>query len=391
MIRDLLQMKTSLKVLILCLFLLSASLTIYSLASKKHLDLSELQRTEKLNFKTEVVADGLQSPWGMVFLDNGDLLFTEKRGELRLIRNGQLLPEPIKGLPEIYVHGQGGLLDLELHPNYRQNGWIYMSYSSPSETKGESGENTTLMRARIRDHELVDKQVIFKASPNTTKGQHFGGRIEFDNDGYLYLSVGERGERDRAQKLNTYNGKIFRMKDDGSVPADNPFFNKQGAIPLIYSYGHRNPQGLAIHPVTGGLWETEHGPKGGDEVNIIRRGKNYGWPEITFGINYNGTIITKDTAKAGMEQPVTYWVPSIAPCGMSFVTSSFYPEWKNNLLVGSLKFQYVVRCELKGNKIVHQEKILEGLGRVRCIRQGPDGYIYVSAEGYGKIVKLVPV
>ncbi len=348
--------------------------------------MNEVHQTNKLSVSTEVVAKGFISPWSFVFLKNGDLLVSEKMGELRIVRNGVVIEEPVKGLPEIYVKGQGGLLDLELHPDYDNNGWIYISYSSGA---GKGG-NTTLMRAKIKDHALVNKQVIFKAEPNTSKGQHFGGRIEFDDKGYLYLSVGERGERSKAQLLNTYNGKIFRLKDDGTIPPDNPFVNKSGAISAIYSFGHRNPQGLAFNPWTKELWETEHGPRGGDEVNIIRKGNNYGWPEITYGIKYDGTIITKDTVRADMEQPVIFWRPSIAPCGMTFVTSDKYPEWKGDLLAGSLKFQYVALCDVEGNKIISQEKILEGLGRIRTIRQGPDGYLYVSAEGTGVIVKLIP-
>ncbi len=382
-------MSKRIKIAILSLLVISITLVIVAFASKKWLDLSQIQVSEELSFKVEVIADGLQSPWSFVFLKNGDILFTEKKGELRIIRNGKVMEEPVRGLPEIYVRGQGGLLDLELHPDYEKNDWIYISYSSSND--GHEGGNTTLLRARLENHELVDKKIILKAIPNTTKGQHFGGRIEFDREGFLYFSIGERGEQELAQKLNTYNGKIFRLHDDGSIPDDNPFVSRKNALPSIYSYGQRNPQGLAIHPVTGELWETEHGPRGGDEINIIHKGKNYGWPEITYGINYNGTIITEDTVKAGMEQPILFWRPSIAPCGMDFVTSDKYPGWKNNLLVGSLKFQYVNRCVLDGEKVVHQEKLLEGIGRIRTIRQGPDGFIYVSVEGNGKIVKLVPV
>lgn len=350
---------------------------------------SKTQHSSAFTFSVDTVVTGLTIPWGMVWLTNRDMLISDKTGELRIFRNGKLLPDPVGGLPEIYVRGQGGLLDLELHPNYEENGWIYISYSTPEGDEGNGG-NTALMRARLENNMLVDKQVLFKAKPNTTKGQHFGGRIAFDREGYLYLSVGERGERDLAQRLDTYNGKIFRLNDDGSIPADNPFVDNDSAIKAIYTYGHRNPQGLAIHPETGELWETEHGPRGGDEVNIIRKGNNYGWPEITYGINYSGTIITEDTVKEGMEQPVLFWRPSIAPCGMTFVTGDKYPAWKGDILVGSLKFMYLERCDVEGNKIVGTEKLLEGIGRVRNVGMGPDGFIYVAVEGSGIIVKLIP-
>ncbi|MEL7534554.1 MAG: PQQ-dependent sugar dehydrogenase [Bacteroidota bacterium] len=350
-----------------------------------------VQQSEKLTFTVDTILSDLTSPWSMTWLPNGDMLFTEKAGELRLYSNGKLHPDPIAGLPEIKAKGQGGLLDIELHPNYEENGWLYFSYASPAK-EGEAGEgqNTALYRAKLKDHSLVEGQEIFKALPNYKKGQHFAGRIEFDREGYLYLSVGDRGGRDEVQTLTSSRGRVYRMHDDGSTPEDNPFVGEEGVWEQMYSYGHRNPQGLALHPETGELWEHEHGPQGGDEVNIVRAGKNYGWPEITFGINYNGTTITEDTAKAGMEQPVTYWVPSIAPCGMDFVESDMYPDWKGNLLVGSLKFQYLKRLELEGNKVTHQEVLLEGLGRVRCVRQAPDGYIYVSTEGPGMIVRLKP-
>lgn len=356
---------------------------------KNKVELDAIQHSDALSFRIDTVVTGLTSPWGMVWLANGDLLIADKIGELRIFREGKLQPEPVTGLPEIYVRGQGGLMDLELHPDYEENGWIYITYSTPEGSNG-SGGNTALMRARIKENILTDKQILFKALPNTTKGQHFGSRIEFDRDGYLYLSVGERGEQDLAQRLDTYNGKIFRLNDDGTIPDDNPFVDDKNAIKAVYSYGHRNPQGLALHPETGVLWETEHGPRGGDEVNIIKKGANYGWPEITYGINYNGTIITPDTVKEGMEQPIHFWRPSIAPCGMTFVTSDKYPQWKGDMLVGSLRFMYLERCDVEGEKVVGREKLLEGIGRVRNVRQGPDGFIYVAVEGAGMIVKLVP-
>jgi len=348
-----------------------------------------VHKSEKLDFKVDTVLSGLKIPWGMVFLPNGDMLFTERGGELHLYQNGKLHPDPIANVPEVLAKGQGGLLDIELHPNYKENGWIYISYSS--EEGEEKGAQTALIRARLENHALVDKELVFKASPNIQTAHHYGGRIEFDREGYLYLSVGERGKRELAQDLDNYHGKVLRMHDDGSVPEDNPFVDNKNAMPEIWSYGHRNQQGMSLEPSTGLLWEHEHGPRGGDEVNIIQKGVNYGWPAITYGINYNGTIITKDTVKAGMEQPVIFWRPSIAPCGMDFVESDMYEPWQGNILVGSLKFRYLKRLEVQGKAITHQETLLENIGRVRAIEQAPDGYVYVAIEGPGMIVRLVPV
>ncbi|MCF6294099.1 MAG: PQQ-dependent sugar dehydrogenase [Flavobacteriaceae bacterium] len=334
----------------------------------------------------EVIVPELSIPWGFVFLPDQSMLITEKKGELIHFKNGK--KTIIKGLPEIKVLGQGGLLDIELHPDYATNGWIYISYASP-DGEGE-GANTVIMRCKLKDDTLIEKQTLYKASPNSKRGQHFGSRIEFDNEGYLYFSIGDRGNRDKnPQDITRDSGKIYRLNDDGSIPKDNPFVNEANAKKAIYSYGHRNPQGMVLHPETGELWTHEHGPRGGDEINIIKAGKNYGWPLISYGINYSGTSFTDYTALPGMEQPLHYWDPSIAPSGMTFVTSDIYPEWKGNLLVGSLKFQYLNRCVLKNNKVVKEEKLIDGLGRVRSVRQGPDGYIYVGVENVG-IVKIIP-
>jgi len=247
------------------------------------------------------------------------------------------------------------------------------------------------MRAQLSENQLTNKEVLYKASPNTTKGQHFGSRIAFDKEGYLYFSAGERGERDiNPQDITRDNGKIYRFNDDGSIPNDNPFVGQNNAKTAIYSYGHRNPQGLILHPETGEIWEHEHGPMGGDEINIIKKGANYGWPVVTYGKNYNGTSITSETSKPGIEEPVYYWVPSIAPSGMAFITSDKYPNLKGNLLVGSLKFQYLELDILEGEKVVKREKLFEDLGRFRDVRQAPDGYIYAAVEGKG-IIKLIEV
>ena len=345
--------------------------------------------TEKLNIRLDTVITGLNSPWGMVFLPDGDMLVNDRDGQMFRFRKGQKIAE-IQGLPEIEVEGQGGLLDLRLHPDYKQNGWIYFSYSSCSVSK-EVGWNTTLMRAKIKNNTLIDKQVLFKALPETKVGYHFGGRITFDGKGHLFISVGERGNGTNAQTLSNDCGKIHRLNDDGTIPSDNPFYNQPDAKKTIWSYGQRNPQGLYYDTDTNILWENEHGPKGGDELNIIGPGKNYGWPEISFGINYDGTILTKDTAKVGMEQPITYWVPSIAPSGLAIVKGDRYKGWEGNVLVGSLRFKYLVRCEMEGMRVTNKEIMFPNIGRLRDIEMSPDGYIYISVEDPGIIFRLVPV
>ncbi|SHJ42017.1 Glucose/arabinose dehydrogenase, beta-propeller fold [Arenibacter nanhaiticus] len=347
---------------------------------------NKIDTPKKESFSTELIIDELQIPWGMAFLPDGSMLITEKSGELIHFKDGK--KSIVSNVPDIYVRGQGGLLDIALHPDYKNNGWIYISYAS--EEGAEKGGNTTLLRAKLQNNSLTNSEVLYKATPNTTKGQHFGSRIVFDNDGYLYFSIGDRGDRDvNPQDISRDGGKIYRLHDDGAIPNDNPFVSQEGAKKAIFSYGHRNPQGLIKNPVTGTIWEHEHGPQGGDEINIIEKGKNYGWPLVTYGINYSGTSITDNTELEGTEQPIYYWVPSIAPSGMAFVTSDKYPDWKNNLLIGSLKFQYLERLVLKDNKVVKREKLMTDIGRVRDVRQAPDGYIYVAVEGKG-IFKLIP-
>lgn len=347
----------------------------------------EAQPTPPVNdsYTFETIIDELNVPWGMAFLPDGSILVTEQTGELIHFKDGK--KTMVKNVPEVYFRGQGGLLDLELHPKYDENGWIYISYSS---VEGEEdGGNTAIMRARLKGDALVDNEVIYKATPNTTKGHHFGSRIEFDNKGFLYFSAGERGERDiNPQDIKRDNGKIYRINDDGSVPSDNPFVGTAGAREAIYSYGHRNPQGMLKHYETGEIWVHEHGPRGGDEINIIEKGVNYGWPIISYGINYNGTTFTDKTKQDGMKQPMHYWLPSIAPSGMTFVTSDNYPELKGSLLVGSLKFQYLERLTFENGKVTSREKLIENVGRLRNVRQGPGGDIYVGVEGKG-ILKLV--
>jgi aldose sugar dehydrogenase len=347
--------------------------------------------SEVQQFIVDTIVTGLNVPWGLAFLPNGDLLISERAGTLHRFSAGKLSP-PIEGLPPIRAEGQGGLLDLCLHPDYKNNGWIYFSYSALSTKNGKPVSNTAIMRARLDGNKLVDQQLIFKGNPDTDRSHHYGCKLAFDTKGHLFFGIGDRGQHfDFPQNLDNSNGKIHRINDDGSIPADNPFVKTKGAVASIYSYGHRNPQGTCINPLTGELWETEHGPRGGDEINLVEPGKNYGWPVISYGINYNGTILTEFTEKEGMEQPVYYWTPSIAPCGMTFLTGNRYKKWQNNLFVGSLRFQYLERIVMKGHNVMHSEKLLQGIGRVRNVVVSPDGFIYVAIENPGKIVKLLPV
>ncbi len=346
--------------------------------------------SEEFKFVVDTVVSGLKIPWGLAFLPGGDMLISERSGTLHRYSNGKL-SEPIEGLPEIVAKGQGGLLDLCLHPKYTENGWIYISYSAAA-PDGSGDTNTAIMRAKLKGNQLTEQQVIFQALPFLGTGHHFGNKMVFDREGYLHFGVGDRGKHfEYPQKLDNHNGKMHRIKDDGTIPEDNPFVNTAGAMPSIYSYGVRNPQGTAMHPETGEIWESEHGPKGGDELNLIKPGVNYGWPVISYGINYNGTILTELTEKQGMEQPLFYWKPSIAPCGMTFVTGNRYPKWKNNILLGSLSFEYLERVVMNGYKVTHREKLLEDIGRVRNVVMGPDGYIYVAIENPGKILRIMPL
>lgn len=347
---------------------------------------TESTKTSTLKYTTEVVVPELNIPWGFTFLPDNSILITEKSGELIHFKDGK--KTVVSGMPEVTVRGQGGLMDIELHPNYKENNFIYFTYASSEGT--ERGANTTLMRAVFKDGKLSSQKVLYKAYPNSRRGQHFGSRIAFDSKNRIYFSIGDRGNRDEnPQNITRDCGKIYRLNDDGSIPKDNPFVGVESAKEAIFAYGNRNPQGMETNPFTGEIWAHEHGPKGGDEINIIKKGKNYGWPVISYGVNYSGTKFTDITKKEGMEQPLHYWDPSIAPSGMAFVNSDKYPAWKGNVLIGSLKFQYVANCYLENGKVVKEEKIVEGLGRVRSIEQGNDGYLYVGIEGKG-IVKIIP-
>lgn len=337
-------------------------------------------------YEYEVVVPDLEIGWGMDFLPDGSMLITEKSGDLIHFVNGQ--KQLVEGAPEVYNRGQGGFLDVAVGPNYQSDGWIYFTYSS-EEGEGEGG-NTALMRAKLENNRLINKEVLYKATPNSTRGQHFGSRIEFDGQGHLYFSIGDRGNRDEnPQDLTRDGGKVYRLNLDGSIPQDNPFVEREEAIDAVYTYGHRNPQGMIYNRETGEIWVHEHGPQGGDEINALEKGANYGWPLVSYGINYDGTSFTDETSGPNFEDPLYYWVPSIAPSGFVHVTSSKYPELEGDLLVGSLKFQYVEHLTLEDKTVVAREKILEQIGRVRDIVQSPDGDIYVSVEGKG-IVRILP-
>jgi len=348
---------------------------------------TRIVKTEKVSFQVETYADGFEIPWGMAFLPDNRMMVTDRIGDLWIVEKDGKDKVKVSGeIPNVRSKGQGGMLDVAVHPDFNTNSYIYLSYSDYSENKS----HTSLIRAKLVNNSLVNSQIIFRPEEKffTKRSLHFGSRIIFDDKGFIFFCIGDRGDRDLAQNLDMPNGKIYRIRDDGTVPIDNPFYYTKGAIKSIWSYGHRNPQGLAIHPSTRQLWEAEHGPRGGDEVNIILRGHNYGWPVITYGKNYSGTIISKLTHHEGMDQPVFHWTPSIAVCGIAFYKGSQFPEWKNNLLATSLKYERLHRVELDGMNMVKDEIIFEAESRVRDVEVGPDGIIYVALEDPGRIVKL---
>lgn len=347
------------------------------------------------SLQTRILVEGLQHPWSMAWLPNGDLLVTERVGRLRRITpDGQLDPRPIAGLPEnLVVEGQGGLLDIALHPEYARNGWIYLSYVEAESGGWVSRSGTALARARLEGHRLVDWQPLFHMEPKSRGGRHFGGRIAFDAQNHVYLTLGDRGEESRAQQFNDHAGTVIRLHDDGRIPADNPFLNDPRLPDASFTRGNRNIQGAAIHPQTGELWTHEHGPQGGDEINILRSGRNYGWPVVTYGVNYvTGTRIGAGTHQEGMEQPVHVWVPSIAPSGMAFYQGDVFPHWQGSVLIGALRGQMLVRLELDGDRVVAEEHWLIGqVGRIRDVRVGPDGFPYLLTDSpQGRLIRVEP-
>lgn len=347
-------------------------------------------RTEEHALRAVTVVGGLVHPWSVAFLPDGRMLVTERPGRLRLVgRDGRLEPRPLDGLPaNIAALGQGGLLDVALHPKFAENGWVYLSYAGRDAT----GVGTEVARARLAGDRLTELQTIFRMQPKSAGGRHFGSRLVFDRDGYLFVTLGERGEQERAQRLDDDAGKIVRLHDDGRVPADNPFAQRAGARPEVFSLGNRNVQGAALHPRTGALWAHEHGPQGGDELNVIRAGVNYGWPVITYGKDYDGRRIGEGTEKAGMEQPVYYWDPVIAPSGMVVYAGDAFSSWKGNILVGGLASRVLVRLVLEDGVVAREERYLgEVKERIRDVQEGRDGLIYVvTDEDDGKLLRISP-
>ena len=357
-----------------------------------------VQRSAYHDYRVVTVAEGLVSPWSIAFLPGGDMLVTERPGRLRIVRKGTLLPDSVAGVPTVFAQGQGGLLDVVPHPEFSTNRLIYVSYSKPYP---DGGATTVVVRGRFENDRLTGVQELFVAQ--SRGAGHYGSRLAFDRNGMLFITVGDRQAPPRgdllthpAQDLSNHHGTINRIHDDGRVPADNPFINRAGARPEIFTYGHRNSQGLAIHPETGDVWASEHGPQGGDELNLIRPGLNYGWPVVGYGVNYgSGKAIHEGTHREGMEPPVYFWVPSIATAGLMFYTGDQFPEWKGNLFVAGMIGQQLARLTMDGQRVRSEETLLQGQGRIRDVRQGPDGFIYLAIDERGgkptRVVRLEPV
>ncbi len=350
----------------------------------------DIEPADDHRFRIVEVADGLDRPWSLAFLPDGRMLVTERGGDMRVIdAQGRLAPDPVAGVPDVADTGQGGLLDVVPHPDFASNGWIYLSYAYG----GLLGMHTAVARGRLASDRLETVTVLLQGEPTTMGGRHFGSRLVFGPDGHLYVTVGDRGRRDEAQSLRSHNGTVLRLTEDGTIPADNPFVGRSDALPEIYSYGHRNAQGMAVQPGSGLIWLHEHGPRGGDEVNIVSAGVNYGWPVITYGQEYRGGDIGVGTRAEGMAQPVAYWTPSIAPSGMAFYTGDAFPAWQGDLFVGALAGRHLARLEIDGQRIVGEETLLDGLGaRIRDVRTGPDGLIYLLTDAApGQVLRLEPV
>lgn len=342
-----------------------------------------------------LITNGLTTPWGIEFVDSRRALISERTGGLRWMVDGKLDPQPITGLPKTYSqHTTGGFMDIALDPGYAGNDWVYLAYS---QTDGDPSDKnvrgmTRIVRGRIRDHEWMDQQTLFEV-PDSLKipgGNRWGGRLLFDKEGYLYFTIGDMARAVDAQNLAKPSGKVFRIHPDGSIPKDNPFVGKTGALPAIYTIGNRNVQGLAQHPATGDIWATEHGPMGGDELNILKKGSNYGWPLVTYGVDYSGDIVSNETVMKGMEPPVHQWTPSIAVCPAEFVSGVIFPKWKNNLLVGALGFEEIRRIEIQNNTVSSQEMIMKGVGRIRDLKMGLDGALYVLLNNPDMVIRISP-
>ncbi|MFW5823522.1 MAG: PQQ-dependent sugar dehydrogenase [Marinobacter sp.] len=344
--------------------------------------------SEQADFKVETVVSGLEHPWALAFLPDGDQLVTERAGRLRVIEDGELREQPVDGVPEVAAQGQGGLLDVLLHPDFENNRLLFISYAH----RNDQGMTTRIARAEYRDHSLEKLEVIFEAEPRSGATRHFAGPMVIPDDGHLYLTVGDRGEMDRAQDFGDDAGAVHRITIAGETPDNNPFRNRESARATLFTKGNRNIQGMTLHPETGEIWSHEHGPRGGDEINVIEAGTNYGWPEITYGIDYDGTEITDRTEKEGMAQPLHYWDPSIAPSGMAFYTGEDFPQWQGDLFVGALKMEKLVRLELDGREVTEEEDLLTGLGeRIRAVEMGPDGDLWLLTDSSdGEVLRIRP-
>ncbi|MBE0485149.1 MAG: PQQ-dependent sugar dehydrogenase [Marinobacter sp.] len=340
------------------------------------------------SYSLETVAEGLEHPWGLAFLPDGSALVTEREGRLRRIENGQLVRDPVSGLPELVASGQGGLLDIVLHPDFDTNQTLFLSYAH----RNSDGMTTRVARATYNGQALDDVEVIFEALPRSSNARHFGSRLVIDNDGYLYVSVGDRGDMDRAQDTADDAGGVHRITINGHPVSDNPFVGNSKGNDTFFTYGNRNIQGMTLHPDTGEIWSHEHGPRGGDEINIIRAGNDYGWPKVTHGIDYSGIPITNKTTMDGVTDPLHYWDPSIAPSGMAFYTGNLFPEWQGDLFVGALRSQKLVRLTIQDEAVIEEEDLLTGLGeRIRDVRMGPDGALWLLTDSrQGKIYRMVP-
>ena len=359
---------------------------------------AQIHRSTLHDYRVVPVASGLQNPWGIAFLPGGDILVTEKPGRLRIIREGRLLPDAVPGVPEVLAQGQGGLLDVQPHPDFATNRLIYITYSKPYTDL--EGARTVLIRGTFQEDVLTNIEELFSAQA-VGRG-HYGSRIAFDGNGYVFITAGDRQAPSRgdlyahpAQDLSNHHGVVVRLHDDGRIPADNPFVGTAGALGEIWSYGHRNPQGLAFHPMTGDLWANEHGPQGGDELNVVLPGRNYGWPVIGYGVNYgSGTTIHEGTLKEGMESPKHFWVPSIATSGLMIYTGDKFPAWRGNIFVGGLGGEQLSRLTIDGQTVLNEETLFQRMGRIRDVRQGPDGYVYLAIDdrrgGPAGIVRLEP-
>lgn len=346
--------------------------------------------SDKATFRLETVAQNLDRPWSLAFLPDGSQLVTERAGRLRHIRNGELQEEPISGLVDLVVSGQGGLLEVLLHPDFEDNQTLFLSYAH--KVSGE-GMTTRVAKARLEDGQLSDVEVIFEALPRGETSRHFAGRMEFDRDGNLYVAVGDRGEKQRAQSTDDDAGGVHRLTTEGEPAPGNPFLDDPSVNDTFFTYGNRNIQGMTVHPETGEIWTHEHGPQGGDEINIIRAGNNYGWPKVTYGVAYSGETISDKTTMEGVTDPIHYWDPSIAPSGMAFYTGDKFPEWQGDLFVGALKMKKLVRLSIENGEVTEEEDLLEELGeRIRDVRMGPDGALWLlTDESDGKVYRIVPV